>query len=1103
MAQEPLFPLSPDVGFIVGGKYRLLRKLSEGGGGVVWAAEDPSHAEVALKFLKWSPLSSRTTLAERFKNEFSILKSLAHPNIAQIYDFGFDAPLGLYYFTSELLQEGDLRSFIGAPVPLLEDLLLQSLRALEYLRGHKLLHLDIKPQNLLIRREGEKPVLALIDFGLATFQPPDRPGGTPNYMAPELIVRRLNDGKAFSYPLPDHRSDLYSLGVTFYHCLTGQQPFNVLSAATGTFDRVATWMRHLTHTPPPPSALRPEIPAYLDRIVLKLMARHPDDRYPSATVAAQALQYSSPREHAPECLQTLLSYLPKKGRLIGRRKEWAIIEETIKGIAAGTPRIAPVICIGGGRGTGRTRLLLAAKPLAQQYEMEVTVFGDKEPLSAAALDEILAARGSQRAQTHAILIDDLDRQVLGAGVRGNDGATFHAFMAFIRRLRLQHRLPDAPKPRIFLLATLCTEQTPLDRALLDLNIDASLCHAIELGNFKASDVADYLAALLGEAPDPTVVDQLMACTQGNPRFLTEHLEQMISQGRLFSLAGRPDAATLKAIGVDFARQPPPRSLSETILARLHLLSTSAQRLALALACWDRPASFEELAATSSQPSVSEDLLALMDAQLLQRAEADGRIAFAVALSARIIRDAAPEEERAAMHDAIARHLAQRRGKGNGELDLHRAYGTAAPERFPALQRVAEQALERGAALEAAEHLEALLAILPPGDVRRRADALVMLGKAYERAHRDREARSAYARIRRLPAPREFRSELHALSAERIGLAAMRQRRLREARECFGEALRAIGKVRRLTAWRLRIENDLASVALREGRVEEATDRFERSAAVALRLLSESERQTIRNNELGEALLQGGIVPRAMEILSQELHECERAGDAERTANRHYLLGNALRHDAVRRYQEARDRYMDGLRLAREHRMVELQVRLQNGLGNLSLKLGKPRDAMAHYEEGLKLAQQIEGETTSVEIMIGMGLAAQQLAAPDRTIEYFEAALDFSRTPKGASAGLLRRYRPTIYVFLGDAYFQKRDFERAEGYLRKALAIDHRQHLTPDIRYSLYGTYMEIFLERGERAAARRYLPTIAAIAKAFPTAERHYAALLKRLEGSD
>jgi tetratricopeptide (TPR) repeat protein len=159
---------------------------------------------------------------------------------------------------------------------------------------------------------------------------------------------------------------------------------------------------------------------------------------------------------------------------------------------------------------------------------------------------------------------------------------------------------------------------------------------------------------------------------------------------------------------------------------------------------------------------------------------------------------------------------------------------------------------------------------------------------------------------------------------------------------------------------------------------------------------------------------------------------------------------------------------------------------------------KPQEAMKYYQEGLGLAQQIESETTSVETMIGMGLASQKTGVPDDTIEYLEAALDFASGPKGEAAGLIRRYLPAIYISLGDAYYQKHELERAEGYLRDALKLDRRQRLTPDIRYSIYGTFAEIHLERGEMAKARRIMPTLKAIANVFPPARGHCAKLAER-----
>ncbi len=1099
MSQQDLFSGVSETGHIVQGKYRLERLLSEGGGGVVWEALDPAGLRIALKFLKWNPTKTREAVADRFKNEFAILKSLSHPNIGQIFDFGLDPEPGSYFFTSELLTAGDLTKLLVAPVPLLEELLLQALRALEYLRGHKLLHLDIKPHNLLLRETGENPVLAMIDFGLATFRPPDRPGGTPNYMAPELIAMRLEDVRSASYPPPDHRSDLYSLGVTFYHCLTGRAPFNVVGP-DGRKDSMATLHKHFDFTPPPPSALRPEIPAYLDRIIMKLMAHHPDDRYASALVAAQALQYSSPTQRDPECMQTLLAYLPKEGKLVGRHEECAIVEQSIKAIAEGTRHAAPIVVIAGSRGTGRTRMIEFAKPLAQQMEMDVTHVAEGQDLPPTIIESVESAGGGS-APVRALMVDNIDRFLIEDNGEPSDDARAQAIKGLVRRLRLQQKLPDSSSPRIILLATVNAERLGTAQAFEILNIDHALCHSVELTNFTKEDIAEYLETLMGERPDSSVVEQLAGCTGGNPLFLTEHLEQMISQGRLFSLAGRPDATTLKTIGIDFSKATPSRSLAESVLEKQRMLNEDAREVALAIACWQRPVSVEELSATCERRRVDKALLMLMEAGLAHNRRHDGRIEFSNEMAGRVIREAAAESERQACHDRIAGNLIAKfigtRRKGRLEIDLHVAYGSNSPERIPALKRLIEAALESDQPLEAAEHLGLLLQLLPQSDAAGRAAALAQLGTAYELAHRISDARSALTAIKNLKAPSPLMEKLRVEAAERLGLLAMRRRDLREARRFFSEALSFLAGDG--AAAKIRIENYVASVDLREGNIEKAIERFERSASVAEKILSAEQRRKIANNELGEALLALGRPADAVEILRKELALAEESSDAQKTASRHYLLGNALRHDELGKLDEARRHYEEGLKLARKHRLVEAQVRLLNGLGNLMLKIGKPKEALAHYQEGLKLAQQIEGETTGVEIMIGMGLAAQQMATPDNTIEYFEAALDFSGAPKSSAAGLIRRFRPTIYISLGDAYFQKHDFAHAESYLKKALAMDKKQRLTPDIRYSLYGTFAELALERGDRESAMRYMPTIEAIAKSFPPAKKHFSQLKKRI----
>lgn len=1101
MAQGDFFLGEPVEGKIVGGKYRLEKKLSEGGGGVVWKAFDPKDEPIALKFLKYSSNDSREVTTERFKNEFTILKSLSHPNISQIYDFGFDPTFDRYFFTSELITAGDLRKVVCAPIPLIEDLLLQALRALEYLRGHKLLHLDIKPQNLLLRKDGENFNLALIDFGLATFKQPDRHGGTANYMPPEMIVRRPNFAGVYDYPPADHRSDLYSLGVTFYFVLTGIQPFRVTMPGGKHIDIEATLARHLKYEPLPPSKYNPCIPAYLDRIILKLMARYPDDRYPSAIVAAQALQYSSPRSHPPESTATLLAYLPKEGRLIGRHRERTIIENSLCAIAKGKPHIAPIICIAGGRGTGRSRLLAAAKPFAQRLEMDVNMLDDGD------LTRIIKNEGTNSHQARVILIDDLDQYLIKkiydddiTNTTTEDSNTFarDAIRALVRRLKLQQRLMNPPTPYYIFIFTINIENLSVKQMLTDLDIDENICRLIKLNNFKFDEISEYLKALLGETPDASVVKQLERCTNGSPLFLTEHLGEMIAGGRLFSLAGRPDAKTLKTIGIDFSQIPPSRSLKKIIAEKLNLLSKEARKLALLLSCFDRPANAEELRETFGDHTTNQELLFLVSTGLVRREAKDGRFTFANSLATKIIRKLSDRRLTEQFHDRIAQYLKRRRASVN-EIDLHLAYGSNTAVRLCALSRLAKRAIELHESNIAIEHLEEMLRIIPPNNLKLKADTLTRLGESYERARRYADAQSIYRRLRLLKAPADLHAQFRIKAAEQLGLMAMRRRDLGSARRRFQEALNLLKDVPPLLVWRLKLENALAQVDLRDGRFEEAIERFERTEAVAKKTLTSQEISSITNNELGEALLRAGNPQRALPILKNELARLPKTTSPERAATLHFLVGDSLRHEQISNLKEALSYYKKGLKLARTNHMVELEVRIYNSLGNLNLAMGKSEMALKHYKEGLKLAQQIEGETTSVELMIGMGLAAQRVGRPDGTIEYFEAALEFASGPKGTSAGLIRRYRPTIFVSLGDAYYQKHDLDRAETYLKEAMAIDKKQILTPDIRYSLYGTCVEVKMARGDIVTARKYLPTLEAIAKIFPQAKAHLSMLTKRL----
>jgi tRNA A-37 threonylcarbamoyl transferase component Bud32 len=255
------------------GDYRLLRRLGRGGMAEVYLAEQSSlKRQVAFKVLK-AELATNENYVKRFHQEAQAAASLIHASIVQIYEVGEIE--GVHFIAQEYVQGKNLREYLdrnGALDVRLAVLIMRQVAAALYRAAQQgIVHRDIKPENVLIAASGEVKVA---DFGLARVV---REGealnltqvgvtmGTPLYMSPEQA-----EGK----PL-DHRSDLYSLGVTCYHMLAGQAPFRGETA-------LSLAVQHIKSPPEPLEKVRPDLPEALCRIVHRLLDKKPSNRYSSA-----------------------------------------------------------------------------------------------------------------------------------------------------------------------------------------------------------------------------------------------------------------------------------------------------------------------------------------------------------------------------------------------------------------------------------------------------------------------------------------------------------------------------------------------------------------------------------------------------------------------------------------------------------------------------------------------------------------------------------------------------------------------------------------------------------------------------------------------------
>lgn len=262
----------------LGDRYRLIRILGEGGMARVHEAEDLRLGRrVAVKILL-AQYTADPDFLRRFDQEARLAASLSHPNVVGIYDVGQDGQA--HYIVMELVDGQTLKDAIGrgAPLPVAEAIriAIEACAALSVAHARGLVHRDIKPQNILLTSDGQVKVA---DFGIArrtSSTAVTQTGtvlGSVHYFSPEQA--RGQEATP--------RSDLYALGVTLFEMLTGRLPFDAENP-------IAVAMQHLQNSPPLPRHVNRSVPPALEAIVLKLMAKNPDERFSDATSVIAALR---------------------------------------------------------------------------------------------------------------------------------------------------------------------------------------------------------------------------------------------------------------------------------------------------------------------------------------------------------------------------------------------------------------------------------------------------------------------------------------------------------------------------------------------------------------------------------------------------------------------------------------------------------------------------------------------------------------------------------------------------------------------------------------------------------------------------------------------
>lgn len=530
--------------FLFNNKYTVTGKLGEGAPGTVYKAKDPvTGKDIAIKVFSKDRHSS--SLRE-FKNEFSLIKSLNHPNIANVYDFGTTQKVSPeYFFTMDYIDGEDIVGFIQKAnskkdYNLLYDIIAQVCDALDYIHTKGLIHYDIKPTNILVTKSG---AVKLLDFGFSeerTYKTNLKIKGTPLYVSPE-IIKGLN---------ADSRTDLYSLGCVLYEGFTGSPPFK------GN-DIISIFRNHLEVSPS-----MEKIPVNLHTIITKSMEKSPSERFQSTNDIISEINKITGKEFKIRAVDDKSPLISAK--FTGREKEISFLKNIIKDI--GAEGAFNFVLLGGETGCGKTRLLQELKCISQLKGINVFTnkcFDPSLPYHgiSSALREMTYTSTPGALQDYAFYINKvLDEEVIKPDKKddkkaqeGNKSVFFNKLAEFISQQSgiiiiedlnycdkttleflefLTEKLVGIPLTTIVSYSTDTLKSSPALNNTLSAIKGKKSSTELLLSPLSRKEIFSFAESIFGASfvkKHKSFLDKVYSSTRGNCFFIEEHLKTLIEK----------------------------------------------------------------------------------------------------------------------------------------------------------------------------------------------------------------------------------------------------------------------------------------------------------------------------------------------------------------------------------------------------------------------------------------------------------------------------------------------------------------------------------------------------------------------------------------------
>jgi len=1061
-------------------RYTILDSIGSGGMGKVWKVfDEATNKIIALKIL--SDISDDAV--SYFKREFRTLTKLRHPNLVEVYDFG-TLEDGCSYFTMEFVDGADIKRYFakqydgGQKVDneVLYQILVQVCQALDYIHSRKLVHGDIKPSNILVTCHSPSPINStasdarmmddrllitkLVDFGLSRsvdIQEVTGLSGTVEYISPEMIKGERVDG----------RSDLYSLGIVLYELLAQQPPFK---------GNVAEILRqHIFQEPEPLRKRNPDVPAELEAVVNRLLAKDQARRYQSAYSVAAAISELSGGKIPLQTKEVSQSYV-LSGKFVGREKEL----ERLKELWKESSDRSSFVLISGEAGIGKTRLLKELK-FSTQLEGGTIIWASCPETVAPAfqplwevLRQVIRVFGyeSDALRKHAselsFLLPELSehfeiQQLPELDVEGEKLRLFNAVVNFLFAVARQRNLiividdlhladsstleylnyfsrsfgVEDRKGILFCGAYLADEKAKLSSLLGEVS-GKSYFEAMPLNSIAIEEANAFIASMLGkETIDESwfaVCGAIYQQTGGNPFFIEEVMKSLLDEGMVLR---KRDAWEIAIPDVSALRLP--TSVRDVLLKRIHHLDEASLEILKQASVWTGRFDVEMLqhVSQSGVESLAEVLRKVEEAEIIYRTK--NLYDFKNPKIRNILYEELDSEQKRNLHRravAFYENIYASNPENYSELFAHHYY-------------------------YAGESLKALKYCVISGDRAVKMYANAEAVKYYERAlHLVRKSDGENLIL-------EF--EVLAKMMDVYDILAKRD----QEADVLEDML--------VVATRLNDKKKLSDMYNRQSRFLTLTSQFERARKSAEKALNLKKEVNDRKGE-GDALINLGFAYYRTGAIDEFLNYYNKAVQVFDELRCKIEEGNAL-VDMGHAYaafldtpNKALEYYDKALKIFEDAQYERGRGRASGNSGLAYYFLGEYEKALECYQQTYEIFQRIGDRRGLANCLNNMGLTLKTLGRYSQSLTHLTQALNLMREVKDifGERGCLE-HLAIVYEELGD-------YKRSLDYYRSALALAEQIGGKSEIG----GNYQNIALVHhhlGDDATALEYLDKALAIAK--------------------